>query len=255
MLVTGACRKAQYRAYYRIKPAAARVSGLASEVWYIGLAGSVLIARVTQFLAAALFWVGRIDVPYLSRDVVLFGYGFDLVPDHFFKDLLVHEAHRHPYIEQLTQMYLMQLRHGDKFVNNACTAWRQLLILAIMPWLTKYRVFLDERRVAAEFEAEFEVEREEDEQDPYRGVKQMQGGVTEVGHEVAQEVVEVGEELYGAGTDIADEMGKMVKNGAQMTTEAVRSLGTFPIHEHSDHIEDENEVTEASHNAPGTTQK
>ncbi|KAL7565524.1 hypothetical protein ACA910_003805 [Epithemia clementina (nom. ined.)] len=216
MVLTGACRKAQYRAYYRIKPAGARITSLALECWYIGVAVSILIARISQFVAAAVFWVGRIDAPYLSEDVVLFGYGFDMVPSHYCKDLLVHEAHRHPYIERLTQMYLMMLRHGDRFISNACTAWRQLLVLAMMPWMLKYRVFKEERRIAAELEAENEAKRveEEEEEDQYYGIKQMQKGATETGLEFTNEVLDAGGQLYGAGAEIADEFGKMVKSGA-----------------------------------------
>ena len=72
MVVTKSCRQIQYRSYYRIKPAAARISSLALECWYIGLAGSVLIARIGQFLGAAVFWVGRIDSHFLSEEVSLF---------------------------------------------------------------------------------------------------------------------------------------------------------------------------------------
>lgn len=144
MIITLFCRRLSFRSFYRVKPRAAQASSLALECWYIALGGSIVLGRVVQYLLAAAFWVGRCDVPFLHPDVQLFGYAFDYVPTHFTKELLVHEAHRHPFIERLAQMYLMKLRHA-RFVNNAGAAWRQLAVLALFPWLRKHRVLDVER--------------------------------------------------------------------------------------------------------------
>jgi hypothetical protein len=144
MLLTMGCRSFQYRSFYRIRPGAARVSSLALECWYFGLASSTALCRVLQFLLAAALWVGRIDVNFLAEDVNFLGYGFDYVPSNFVKDLLVHEAHRHPYMERLAQMYLMKLKHPDTFGTRAGAAWRQLAVVALFPWMTQYRVLEDQ---------------------------------------------------------------------------------------------------------------
>jgi hypothetical protein len=59
----------------------------------------------------------------------------------FRKDVLIHDAHRHPYMERWGLLYLLKLRHGASFGTPAGAAWRILLTLALMPWLRNYRVY------------------------------------------------------------------------------------------------------------------
>lgn len=103
------------------------------------------LTRLGQFLGGAAFWIGRIDVPFLADDISLIGVKLDLVPTYFIKDILVHESHRHPYMERLARLYVMKARHGDAFVSRAGAAWRQLILLAFMPWIARYRVSGHER--------------------------------------------------------------------------------------------------------------
>lgn len=144
MIIVKNCRKRQYAGLFRTKPVGANLAVLALECWFIGMGGGVLVGRLVQFILAACFFVGRTDIPFLSKDVALFGYAFDYVPTNFVKDILVHEAHRHPYMERLLAMYMMKLK-CDTFGTEAGSCWRQLFVVALLPWFTKLRVFTDHR--------------------------------------------------------------------------------------------------------------
>ena len=50
--------------------------------------------------------------------------------------------------ERLAQMYLLKMRHPE-FNSNAGAVWRQLFVLAMLPWMRKYRVFSEERKSQA----------------------------------------------------------------------------------------------------------
>jgi hypothetical protein len=56
------------------------------------------------------------------------------------RDLLVHEAHRHPWIERLVMMYMLKIRFGKSFGSQAGSCWRLLFVSALMPWLSSYNV-------------------------------------------------------------------------------------------------------------------
>lgn len=71
------------------------------------------------------------------------------------KEILIHEAHRHPYLETLAYLYMMQLRHRSGFAKRACSAWRLVFVLALMPWLHKYRDLTRPEHFGEEEEEEF----------------------------------------------------------------------------------------------------
>ena len=144
VLLTAFFRKQFYRAFYRLHPGRANLSILGLECWFIGLGGGVLLGRITQFLLAAAFWIGRIDEPFLADNVSMAGYRFDYVPVYYTKEILLHEAHRHPFIERLGSMYLMRLRY-KRFGSDAGGCWRQLFVLTLMPWMVKHRISHQQR--------------------------------------------------------------------------------------------------------------
>lgn len=65
----------------------------------------------------------------------------DPFPTIHMRDIMSHEAHRHPYMEAMGTIYLMKLRYGNLFCSNAGSCWRLVFVYALMPWLQKYRVF------------------------------------------------------------------------------------------------------------------
>jgi hypothetical protein len=200
MVVTGYFRKKTYRAYYRVNPKVGNISALALECWFLGLGGGVLVGRITQFLLAAAFWIGRIDVPFLSEDVQLFGYAFDYIPVNFVKELLVHEAHRHPYIERLGEMYLIRLRQGNSFGSDAGSCWRQLFVVALMPWLIKHRVFHGQRSAnsMADLLGEAKLKLDEDR----NRFKEVVQGAVDTGAAAVTGVEDLSHTVLDAGSDV-----------------------------------------------------
>jgi len=129
----------------RKQPRAANYNALAMECWHLGVGGGTLLSRLGQFLFAAAFWIGRIDVPFLDEHVNLFGYSFDYVPIYYRREILVHETHKHPFINRLGGMFLMRIKHGSNFSSAAGTQWRLLFTIALFPWLAKYRKRKDKK--------------------------------------------------------------------------------------------------------------
>lgn len=81
------------------------------------------------------------DRPVLAKGLLI---DCDKLPLYFYQNLLSAEAHRHPYIGLLGYIYLMKLRHQDKFGNKPGATWRLLFVVSLMPWLRKKRIKEDE---------------------------------------------------------------------------------------------------------------
>ena len=63
------------------------------------------------------------------------------VPTINMRDIMSHEAHRHPFIEAMGTIYLLKLRYGKAFCSNAGSCWRLLFVYSLMPWMQRYRIF------------------------------------------------------------------------------------------------------------------
>lgn len=133
-------RRRWYRGFYRCKPANANILNVVMDCWNLGFSSMFIVARFVKVFLCLAVNFGRVDVPFLSTDLSKFGsINLDDLPMSFRKDLLIHEAHRHPYIERLGLLYLLKLRLGRKFGTRSGGAWRILFVLAVMPWLKRYR--------------------------------------------------------------------------------------------------------------------
>ncbi|KAG7348536.1 hypothetical protein IV203_017241 [Nitzschia inconspicua] len=134
-----------FAGYYRKKVAFANVIFVLLECWNIAITVGFLMVRTVTLFLLAIFYIGRIDTPFLAEEVDKFDFMsdaayLDRAPVYYRKDLLLHEAHRHPYIERLGALCLLKLNQGRAFGTRGGSAWRLLFVLTLMPWLKKYRV-------------------------------------------------------------------------------------------------------------------
>jgi hypothetical protein len=105
------------------------------------LSVAFILIRMCKLIFVATTSIGKIDRPFLAHGVGQIGsFEFDSYPTIHTRDLVAHEAHRHPYIEILGHMYLLKLRYADRFGNRAGSAWRLIFVYALMPWFHKYRI-------------------------------------------------------------------------------------------------------------------
>ncbi|KAI2501081.1 hypothetical protein MHU86_13372 [Fragilaria crotonensis] len=103
----------------------------------------LLLTFVRQFIFVGFFRKSPIggNVLMLVLGVGMIGpISVDGHPEQFRKGLILHDAHRHPYMERLGVIYLLKLKYGEHFANRAGGQWRLIFVMALMPWLRKYRV-------------------------------------------------------------------------------------------------------------------
>ncbi len=135
------CRYCFFKGLYRTRPAGANISMLGLEWANYVLSVAFVLIRMCKLIFVATTSIGKIDRPFLAHGVGQIGsFEFDSYPTIHTRDLVAHEAHRHPYIETLGHMYLMKLRYAHSFGNRAGSAWRLIFVYALMPWFHKYRI-------------------------------------------------------------------------------------------------------------------
>ncbi len=134
------CRLSFYRGFYRTKPLAANLLALLNLCLNFALSTATVLIRMTKLIFLAVLYIGRIDTPFVADKVGDF-YWFHLEGYNlwFVTDVLAVEAHRHPFIETLGSMYLMKLKYKGSFMNVIGSRWREIFVIALMPWLHKYR--------------------------------------------------------------------------------------------------------------------
>lgn len=122
-------------ALYRRSVFGANITGVFFECWNFSTAALTIIKRIGLVVATSFVGLGRIDIPFLHPSL-----GNDAVADNFRREILVHDAHMHPYLDRLSGMYMRRLRDRERFGSVEGQAWRCLFVIGLCPWLVKYRI-------------------------------------------------------------------------------------------------------------------
>lgn len=140
-LVVSFCRVRVYVSLFRKRPLVANLLLVAQEWAYFGISVGVVLYRVLFVLGTALLSVGRADRRILHNEVNNFlGFEIDYLPTYQLRNLLISEAHSHPYLQLLGSIYLLKIQYPDNFATVAGSKWRLLFVYGLMPWLSKYRM-------------------------------------------------------------------------------------------------------------------
>lgn len=139
MLIVYLGMRGVFAGYYRKKPAQGNIVSLVLEIVNIGYTIATALGRAAKLIMITTLYIGRLDTPLLATGVSIGPLG-DPYPNMFRKDILSHEAHRHPMLELLGTMYMLKIRYGEKFGNKAGYSFRLIFAVALMPWIRKYRV-------------------------------------------------------------------------------------------------------------------
>lgn len=147
IIVVQCIRFTHYKAFYRSSPLRANVINVFLECYGFAISFWFIMVRTVKIVLIGALYLGRVDTPLFSPGVGIFGpFELDNWPTVTRKEILIHEAHRHPYIETLGFLYMMQLRHREQgFAKRANSAWRMVFVVALMPWLHKYRATARQR--------------------------------------------------------------------------------------------------------------
>lgn len=134
------CKSKFFSRFYRKRPAVSNVISMLLESINFVLMTAVVVTRMLKLLVTSALYVGRLDIPILAPNVGNFQlFNLDSYNDWFMTDVLLVEAHRHPYLEVLGTQYLLKIKHGEAHINRAGSAWRMIFVTTLMPWLQKYR--------------------------------------------------------------------------------------------------------------------